>query len=86
MHKKMARGKVDVPKGAGNLFLSNNDNGSTECESMSMAIKLNSEEYSMAKKEIEECSALLWREAKESFRIAAFRNEKVRSRNSAHKT
>ena len=55
-------------------------NGNTECDAMSIAVKLNEEEYSLAKKEIEECSALLWRQAKESFHLAAARNAKVKSR------
>ena len=55
--------------------------GNTECEAMTIAVQLTEEEYSLAKIEIEECSALLWKEAKDSFKAAAARNFKASSRN-----
>ena len=54
--------------------------GNTECEAIEMAINLTAEEYSEAKMEIEMCSTVLWNDAKESFKRAAERNIKVKSR------
>ena len=48
--------------------------GNTECEAMQIAVSLTSQEYAQAKKEIEECSTILWNNAKESFSSAINKN------------
>ena len=47
---------------------------------MNVAVRLSEEEYSTAKKEIEYCSSLLWKQAKASFHLAAARNVKFKNR------
>lgn len=77
----MARGVgiPNIPQESGNST-TGSISESSECSAMNVAVKLSEEEYSAAKKEIEECSAILWKQAKESFHLAAARNVKFKSR------
>lgn len=54
--------------------------GNTECEAMQIAVSLTSREYALAKKEIEECSTILWNNAKESFSSAINKNSMTHRR------
>ena len=54
--------------------------GNTECEAMEVAVRLTAQEYSQAKQEIIHCSSYFWNQAKEAFRSAAEKNEKVKLR------
>ena len=54
--------------------------GNTECEAMQIAVSLTSQEYAQAKKEIEECSTVLWNNAKESFSSAINKNSIIHKR------
>ena len=54
--------------------------GNTECQAMEVAVGLSSSEYAQAMKEIEECSTILWNEAKESFSNIISRNSIVHKR------
>ena len=81
IHRKIAwgDGSPNAPEESKNSTIANGSE-SSECSAMNVAVKLSEEEYSTAKKEIEYCSAVLWKQAKVSFHLAAARNIKFKNR------